>query len=133
MWLALLFSVINGFMSFIANYVIRLSCLDIAPVAIILIAWRGESIFFGAFMMVLVYNLVSPKDFGFLWIVFPLTLLTGYLALVIHSFFVLLLIYHIIGLMFAYFFAYLNPRYMMFALANFSLNVLLGKAYNFFF
>lgn len=133
MWLTLLFGLVNAVMSFFGNRVVKFSGFDIAPAGIIILAWRGENVLFAALILTLSYSFVSLREMRYLWLTLPLTILIGYLALAVHSALLLIVLYHVIGLLAALALGYFGFRYVIFILLNASLNLLLARLYGAFF
>jgi hypothetical protein len=129
MWLTLLLGFINIVMSFIGNRVIKFSGLDIAPAGIAILAWQGENVIFGALVLVVTYAIPHPKEFRYLWITLPLTIALGFLAPIIPNAYVLIFIYHAVGLAAAIIFQYFGIKYFMFILMNVAVNFMVARAY----
>ena len=130
MWLVLLLGLVNALMSFIGNRIIHFSGFDIAPVGVLICVWHGENVFFSSLVLVLSYSVVSPKELRYLWITLPVTLLLGFLAPVIPNAYLLIILYHIIGVLAALLFQYFGAKYVMFILMNLSLNFIVARFYN---
>jgi len=127
MWITLLFVIINALLSFLGNRFIKFSAFDISPAAIVIIAMHGESVLLGAILVPLAYVLLHPKDFRYLWLVFPLVLLIGYVTSLVPNPFLLIIIYHLIGGIVAFFLQYFDVRYVMFILVNLSMNFIIVR------
>ena len=94
MWRTLLLGLGNLLFSWFGTYVVRLPGFDLTPIGIILIARGGEGIIVGALVLAASYCIVKPERFRWVWLQVPAALLTGYLALVIESAFLLVVVYH---------------------------------------
>lgn len=132
MLLTLLFGLINAVMSFVGDRVFKFSGFDIAPAAIVICAWHGENILFSSLVLTLSYSFVTVKEMRYLWITLPATILIGYLALVIPNGYILLAIYHVVGLSAAYLFEYFGVNYMLFIGINVAVNVVVLRIYGLF-
>jgi len=129
MFFTLLLGVINTVLSCIGFRWFKLSGLDIVPVAMMLIAVRGDSILFGALVMTISTAIVGLAKIKYLWLTVPATLAVGYLALVMPNLIVLLIVYHLICLVFAIFMQFFGVRYILFILLNVGLNLFVGRAF----
>ncbi len=123
MWLTLLFGLLNLGLSLIGRRIFRLPGFDLTPLGIILIAQHGESILFGALVLTVAFSAVSPGRLRFLWLTLPATLIVGYLALAVPNLLLLLLLYHIICAVCAFFLRFFGFRYTLFVLVNLCLNL----------
>lgn len=129
MLLTLGFGFLNALLSFIGDRLVRFSGFDLAPGAIIILGMRGDSIFWGAIILVLAYSLVTPKELRYIWLTLPLTMAIGFLALLFPFPSTLIIIYHIIGLIMALLLRYFGFRYVIFMIINISLNLFLVNSY----
>ena len=127
MLLALLLALANGALAFVGSRVFRVPGVDINPLAIILIARHGDSVLFGALLLTLA-TLVSLSRAKYLWLTLPATVLIGYLALAVPSTVVLLIAYHLVCGISAFFLGFFGYRYGLFVLVNLGLNLLLARA-----
>ncbi len=129
---ALCFGLLNLLVSFAGARLFRLPGFDLVPSGVVLLAWRGESVLLAALLLAAGYLLPAPQRLRHLWMVFPATLLTGYLALLLPHALLLLLFYHAIGFVLALLSRALGPRYLLFFLVNFSLNLFVLRLASFF-
>jgi len=133
MLLTIIFGLLNALFSFLGNQYLKFSAFDITPAAIIIIAWSDGNIWVSSIILVLAYAIITPKEFRFIWFTLPMAFIIGYLALFINSAFLLLLIFHLIGVTFSAVFGYFNGRYVGFVIANFILNLVVIRFYSLFF
>lgn len=131
MWLILLFTLLNVGLSLLGHKVFRLPGFDLTPLGIILIAQNGESVLLGTFFLTAAFSFHSLKKVRYLWLTVPATLIVGYLALVIPSLLLLLLIYHLICAVCALLLGFFGFRYFTFVLSNLAVNLVGLRFYGF--
>lgn len=127
MWLTLLLGAINFAVALFGRKLLRLPGFDITPFAMILLAQSGENILFGALVLTVAFAQSSMKRLRYLWLTLPATILIGYLALVVPSAVMLLLIYHLVCFLFAFLLGFFGFRYLLFLMVNMGLNLALVR------
>lgn len=131
MWLLVLFLLLNVALALFGRHIIRFSAFEISPAAIAILAWHGDNIIVGSLVLTVAYACTSVYDLRYLWLTLPLTILVGYLSLGIHNLFVLIVLYHVIGGAINFFLQRLDTKYVMFILANVTVNFMVARIYGF--
>ncbi len=131
MWLILLFALLNAAFGFFGRHVIKFSGFELTPVAIAICAWHGENVLLAGLFLPVAYACTSVYDLKYLWITIPAAIIVGFLALAVHNAYLLLVVYHLLGLSVAYVFTYLDVKYFLFVLVNVAMNIGLARVYGF--
>lgn len=129
MLLSLLFGLCNAGMSFLGNRVVGFSAFDLSASLVPIAVWNNEHPLFAASVMVFSYTVIDARQFRYLWITLPATILVAYLAIPINNIYILTLIYHGLGALAAYTFQYFSTKYWMFMLMNIGVNFLVARIY----
>ncbi len=132
MLLLILFAAANVALGFFGRNVIKFSGFDISPAAIAILAWHGQSIILGAFVLTISYTVWSWRDVRYLWLTLPVTILVGYLALLIPNIYILVAIYHVIGGLANYGLQNFDFKYLMYVLTNLAANFTVARLYGLF-
>ncbi len=127
--LLVLFIVLNVLLAFLGRYVFHFSAFEISPAAIAILAWNGNNIVVSALFLNVAYAATGVKDLRFLWLVLPVTILVGYLALLIHNLFAIIIAYHVIGALVNYALQRFDLKYVLYMGMNAVANIMLAKIY----
>ena len=129
MLLTLLMTLLNVGFTFIRKTAISVPGLDINPIAMIIIAQQGENIILGALFVVAAHAVPDLKGGRYLYLALPSMIIVGFLALVIQNVFLLLLTYHLIIGLIAFFLGQMSSRHIIFAMTNLAVNLIIGRIY----
>ncbi len=129
MLLTLALGLLNAGISFIGNRLFRFSGFDIAPAGIIFLAARGENILFASLVLTLSYSLFKLRELRFLWLTLPFTIAIGFLSLIVPNALALIVLYHLVGVVFALLFGYFGVGYAMFMMINITTNLVIARLF----
>ena len=132
MLLTIALTIINLLLAILETRVLRIQSFDIAPIAIVILAQHGEGVILGALLVSAPYAALSLHKFRFLWVTLPLTILIGYLALLLPNPYMLVALYHAILALVAFFMNMLFGNYLVFAGINVVTNLAVARFYSLF-
>jgi len=127
MLLTLFLTLVNLLLALLELYAIRLKSFDLAPILTIIAARHGESILLAALLINLPYAVLNPQKLRFLWATLPLTILIGYLALLIKNSLLLILLYHGLLAAIALLVGAFGGGYLLFTVVNMAANLIVAR------